>query len=76
LLVDEVYAEEIVDQVELLFIAHPVELARHLVVLHQLNSQKAGFIERFCIVSVKVWASVLFQPLDVALFVLKQLLLS
>lgn len=39
LLVDEVDAEEVVNQVELLLVTHSVELAGHLVVSHQLDSQ-------------------------------------
>jgi hypothetical protein len=71
LLVDEIDAEEIIYQIKLLLIPHPVELARHLVVFHQLYPQQARFIERLSVVSMQVGPRMLFQSLNVALFVLK-----
>ena len=75
LLVEKVDAEEIVDEVELLLVAHPVELAGHLVVLGEVDPQQAGLVERLRVRLVQVGTRVLLQPLGVALLVLEQLLL-
>jgi hypothetical protein len=40
LLVYEIYPEEVVDEVELLFVAHSTQLAVHFIVFLELDSQE------------------------------------
>lgn len=54
LLVDEVYAEKVVDQGELLLVAETAQLAVHFVVFAEVYLEKTGFVEGFCLVFVHI----------------------
>lgn len=76
LLIDEIYAEEVVDQGELLLVAQATELAVHFVVFAEVDFQEAGFVEGFCLVFVHIRSRVLFQSLNVGFLVLEKLFLA
>lgn len=76
LLVDVVDAEQVVDEVEQLLVAHLLQLSIHFVVFSETYSEQAAFVESPRVLSVILRLVALLQPFDIRLGLFEELLFS